>query len=92
MFATSSEMLMCLLLEYQTWKYEFFLTLFFATDEINRNFCLLPNMSLLFSFPTAMCFDTLEVINQLTSLQNNVSKILNYDYGISMCVVELTGP
>lgn len=75
-----------------TWKYESFLTLCFATDEINRNLYLLPNMSLLFSFPSAMCFDTLEIISQLTSLQNNASEILNYDCGISMSVVELTGP
>ncbi|XP_037054142.1 vomeronasal type-2 receptor 116-like isoform X6 [Peromyscus leucopus] len=73
-------------------KYEFFLVLFFATDEINRNPYLLPNMSLKFSFVVGFCFDTLEKMDELYLLQNNTSRILNYDCGISVCDVGLTGP
>ncbi|XP_052602605.1 vomeronasal type-2 receptor 116-like isoform X4 [Peromyscus californicus insignis] len=73
-------------------KYEFFLVLFFATDEINRNPYLLPNMSLNFSFVVGFCFGTLEIMDKLNLLQNNTSRILNYDCGISVCDVELTGP
>ncbi|XP_059107772.1 vomeronasal type-2 receptor 116-like isoform X6 [Peromyscus eremicus] len=73
-------------------KYEFFLVLFFATDEINRNPYLLPNMSLNFSFVVGFCFGTLEIMDELNLLQNNTSRILNYDCGISVCDVELTGP
>uniref|UniRef100_A0A8C8UHP3 Receptor ligand binding region domain-containing protein n=1 Tax=Peromyscus maniculatus bairdii TaxID=230844 RepID=A0A8C8UHP3_PERMB len=75
-----------------TWKYEFFLVLIFATDEINRNPYLLPNMSLKFSFVVGFCFGTLEKMDELYLLQNNTSKILNYDCGISVCDVGLTGP
>ncbi|XP_037054145.1 vomeronasal type-2 receptor 116-like isoform X3 [Peromyscus leucopus] len=75
-----------------TSKYEFFLVLFFATDEINRNPFILPNMSLTFSFGVGMCFDTLEIIDELNSQQNNTSRFLNYDCGMYDCDVELTGP
>lgn len=75
-----------------TRKYEFFLVLIFATDEINRNPYILPNMSLIFDFVGVMCFDTLNIIDLLYSPKNSFSSLSNYDCGTHVCIVELTGP
>nr|XP_042122945.1 vomeronasal type-2 receptor 116-like isoform X6 [Peromyscus maniculatus bairdii] len=75
-----------------TRKFEFFLVLIFATEEINKNPYLLPNMSLIFSVLADMCFDSLKVIDEIHSTQNNVSKLPNYDCRKSTCDVSLTGP
>ncbi|XP_031205855.1 vomeronasal type-2 receptor 116-like isoform X3 [Mastomys coucha] len=75
-----------------TWKYEFIFILLFATDEINKNPYLLPNMSLIFSFPVGMCFDTLKIIDELSLPQNNYQRFLNYLCGLSGCNIGLTGP
>lgn len=64
----------------------------FATEEINKNPYLLPNMSLIFSVLADMCFDSLKVIDEIHSTQNNVSKLPNYDCRKSTCDVSLTGP
>ncbi|XP_052021033.1 vomeronasal type-2 receptor 116-like [Apodemus sylvaticus] len=73
-------------------KYEFILILLFATDEINRNPYLLPNMSLIFTFPVGMCFDTLKIIDELILPQNNNQKFPNYVCRLSACDIGLTGP
>ncbi|XP_005081390.1 vomeronasal type-2 receptor 116-like isoform X2 [Mesocricetus auratus] len=75
-----------------TRKYEFFLVLLFATDEINRNPYILPNMSLIFSIISGMCFKTMNTIDFLYSPKNSFSKPPNYDCGTSSCDVALTGP
>ncbi|XP_028638318.1 vomeronasal type-2 receptor 116-like isoform X2 [Grammomys surdaster] len=74
-------------------RYEFFLVMFFATDEINRNPYLLPNMSLIFSLITGMCEDTFGFLEKEYSPQNNSWHLINYYCGIqTSCDVELTGP
>ena len=75
-----------------SWKYEFILILLFATDEINRNPYLLPNMSLLFSFPVGMCLDTLKIIDELISSPNSNQKFPNYVCRLTACDIGLTGP
>ncbi|XP_031205858.1 vomeronasal type-2 receptor 116-like isoform X1 [Mastomys coucha] len=74
------------------WKYEFFLILLFATDEINRNPHLLPNMSLIFTFPYDMCFDTLKTIDELSLPKINHQVFPNYECRLSGCKIGLTGP
>ncbi|OBS73588.1 hypothetical protein A6R68_15872, partial [Neotoma lepida] len=49
-------------------------------------------MSLTFSFAVGMCFHTLEIIDELNSQQNNTSRFLKYDCGMSDCDALLTGP
>ena len=74
-------------------RYEFFLVMIFATDEINENPHLLPNMSLRFYVFGGLCHDTLEVLDVLYSQQNNSDNFINYvcvQYEI--CDVDLTGP
>ncbi|XP_028637874.1 vomeronasal type-2 receptor 116-like, partial [Grammomys surdaster] len=74
-------------------RYEFFLVLFFATDEINRNPYLLPNMSLLFSLTEGMCEDTFGILDKMYSPQNNSWHFMNYYCGKpGRCDVELIGP
>ncbi|XP_032772237.1 vomeronasal type-2 receptor 116-like isoform X2 [Rattus rattus] len=74
-------------------KYEFFLVMFFATDEINKNPYLLPNMSLIFSLGDRMCEDTLGVLDQIYSQQNNSWHFINYICGLEHhCDIGLTGP
>ncbi|KAL1765657.1 vomeronasal type-2 receptor 116-like isoform X1, partial [Sigmodon hispidus] len=75
-----------------TRKYEFFLVLFFATDEINRNPYLLPNMSLVFSTLVGTCFDTLKTVDMLHSPKYNYMRIPNYECQRTTCDVELAGP
>eukprot|EP00073_Rattus_norvegicus_P033332 XP_008756808.2 PREDICTED: vomeronasal type-2 receptor 116-like [Rattus norvegicus] len=74
-------------------KYEFFLVMFFATDEINKNPYLLSNMSLIFSFIFGMCEDTMGVLDKAYLHQNNYFDLLNYNCGRKKrCDVKLTGP
>ncbi|XP_017454580.1 vomeronasal 2 receptor 69 isoform X1 [Rattus norvegicus] len=74
-------------------RYEFFLVMFFATDEINNNPYLLPNISLIFSIIAGLCEDTLGVLDEIYSQQNNSWNIVNYicEKG-QRCDIELTGP
>ncbi|XP_038948169.1 vomeronasal 2 receptor 70 isoform X2 [Rattus norvegicus] len=74
-------------------KYEFFLVMFFATDEINKNPYLLPNMSLIFSLGDRMCKDTLGVLDQIYSQKNHSWHFINYVCGLERrCDIGLTGP
>ncbi|XP_040595004.1 vomeronasal type-2 receptor 116-like isoform X3 [Mesocricetus auratus] len=74
-----------------TRKYEFFLVLFFATDEINRNPYILPNMSIYFFFSSELCFDTSKVIEFVHSSRNSYLRF-NYECGPSLCYTLLIGP
>eukprot|EP00073_Rattus_norvegicus_P005149 NP_001092986.1 vomeronasal 2 receptor, 71 precursor [Rattus norvegicus] len=74
-------------------RYEVFLVLLFATDEINRNPYLLPNMSFMFSRIVGMCEDTLGSLERKYTPQSNSWKFINYNCGIQeVCDVQLTGP
>nr|XP_038948262.1 vomeronasal 2 receptor 68 isoform X5 [Rattus norvegicus] len=74
-------------------SYEFFLVMFFATDEINKNPYLLPNMSLIFSLIVGMCEDTLEYVDTNYSFKRNTLNIVNYNcYLRARCYIQLTGP
>ncbi|XP_060226856.1 vomeronasal type-2 receptor 116-like isoform X8 [Meriones unguiculatus] len=73
-------------------KYEFVLVLLFATDEINRNPYLLPNMSLLFSVTAGMCFNTLRIIDLIISQKDSGQPLPNYVCGVPGCLVGVTGP
>ncbi|XP_051028877.1 vomeronasal type-2 receptor 116-like isoform X1 [Acomys russatus] len=75
-----------------TWKYEFILVLLFATDEINKNSYILPNVSLLFSIPVDICFETWDVIDKYISPKTSNHTFPNYICGITVCDVGLTGP
>ena len=73
--------------------YEFFLVMFFTTDEINKNPYLLPNMSLMFSIIVNLCQDTLGVLDKIYSQENNTEVFMNYICGkYQSCYVHLTGP
>ncbi|NP_001372118.1 vomeronasal 2, receptor 16 precursor [Mus musculus] len=74
-------------------RYEFLLVMYFATDEINRNPYLLPNMSLIFSLIVGMCEDTLGYIEEKYSPQKNRLNFINYNCGIPQtCNIQITGP
>ncbi|XP_021045052.1 vomeronasal type-2 receptor 116-like isoform X2 [Mus pahari] len=74
-------------------RYEYFLVMYFATDEINKNPHLLPNMSLIFSLIVGMCEDTLGYIDEKYSPQKNASNFINYNCGIlQICDIQITGP
>lgn len=87
-------MLMCLFFFFRipTRKYEYFLVLLFATDEINRNPFILPNMSIIFSIISGMCFQTLDTIDLRYSPKYSFFRPPNYDCRKSPCNVALTGP
>ena len=73
-------------------RYEFFLVLFFATDEINKNPDLLPNISLIFWLFGGQCEDEWGVLDTNYS-QNNINvKFINYDCLSPACYIDLTGP
>ena len=74
-------------------RYEFFMVMFFATEEINKNPSVLPNMSLLFIIFFDRCKDTLGVLDILHSPQNNSKGFIHYVcHENPYCDVELTGP
>ena len=74
-------------------RYEFFLVMFFATDEINENPYLLPNMSLKIAIVVGMCQDTLKVVDILYSQQYKSNYFINYICEkYEVCYVDLTGP
>ena len=65
----------------------------FATDEINKNPYLLPNMSLGFTVSSGLCQDTFGILHILYPQQNNSDNFINYvceQY--KFCDVYLTGP
>ena len=73
--------------------YEYFLVMFFVTDEINKNPYLLPNMSLMFSIIFDLCQDTLGILDILHSQEKMSTYFINYICSISEdCYVHLTGP
>ena len=73
--------------------YEFFLVMFFVTDEINKNPYLLPNISLMFYIIVDLCQDTLSVLDILHSQKEMSHFFINYICGTTeKCYVELTGP
>ncbi|XP_052023992.1 vomeronasal type-2 receptor 116-like isoform X2 [Apodemus sylvaticus] len=72
--------------------YEFFMVLFFATDEINKNPHILPNMSLLFVNIVDLCQDTLGVLDQLYTTEYNRRYFVNYACREdALCDIDLTG-
>ncbi|XP_063129713.1 vomeronasal 2 receptor 73 precursor isoform X4 [Rattus norvegicus] len=74
-------------------KYEFFLVMFLATDEINKNPDLLPNMSLIFNLLGSMCEDTLGLLDRIYSQENNTWYFTNYICGLEQhCDIDLIGP
>ncbi|XP_032772255.1 vomeronasal type-2 receptor 116-like isoform X2 [Rattus rattus] len=76
-----------------TRRYELFLVMFFATDEINKNPYLLPNMSLVFSVIVGMCHNISEVLDTVNSPQQKTFKFINYNCRFwQACDVQLTGP
>lgn len=67
--------------------------MFFATDEINNNPHLLPNISLTFSFGVELCEDTLGILDKVYSQKNNSWDFINYTCEKEReCFTELTGP
>ncbi|XP_076781991.1 vomeronasal type-2 receptor 116-like isoform X2 [Arvicanthis niloticus] len=74
-------------------KYEGILVMLFATDEINKNPYLLPNMSLMFTRISGLCEDTFGLLDQIHSPQNNYFNFINYNCGLrTRCDIQLTGP
>ncbi|KAL6085940.1 hypothetical protein STEG23_027556, partial [Scotinomys teguina] len=71
---------------------EFFLVLIFATEEINQNPYLLPNMTLRFTITSGTCFETLKVIDSKSLPKDFYTRLLNYECGINVCDIFLTGP
>ena len=74
-------------------KYEFFLVMFFATDEINENPNLYPNMSLMITITVGMLQDSLRILDSIYSQENNTDDFINYictKYEI--CFVDIIGP
>ncbi|XP_031227814.1 vomeronasal type-2 receptor 116-like [Mastomys coucha] len=74
-------------------RYEFFLLIFFALDEINMNLYLLPNMSLGINFYPNMCEDILRIYDKLYSERDHHFAFANYNCLLGeYCCIDLTGP
>ncbi|KAL6083322.1 hypothetical protein STEG23_028430, partial [Scotinomys teguina] len=67
-----------------TSKFEFFLVLIFATEEINRNPYLLPNMTLRFTISIGTCFDTMRLIDMVYSPEDVYLYHPNYKCGMDI--------
>ena len=67
--------------------------MFFATDEINKNPYLLPNMTLIFSIIDGLCGDTLLLLDIVYSQKSSSTRFINYICEkYQFCNVDLTGP
>ena len=74
-------------------RYEFFLVLFFATDEINKNPYLLPNMSLISPIASGQCEKTLENLDKIYSEKNHTVQFTdNICVFYETCYISLIGP
>ncbi|EDL20664.1 mCG8161, isoform CRA_b [Mus musculus] len=74
-------------------EYEPLLVMFFATDEINRNPYLLPNMSLTFSIIGGNCHDLLRSLDKEYAQIDGQMNFVNYFcYLGDSCATGLTGP
>ncbi|XP_021044808.1 vomeronasal type-2 receptor 116-like, partial [Mus pahari] len=74
-------------------KYEFYLVMFFAIDEINKNPYLLPNVSLIFDIIGGYCQESLGSLDQEYTQMNGSISFVNYICeGDDSCVIGLTGP
>ena len=74
-------------------RLEFFMVMFFATEEINNNPFVLTNMSLYFLTIIDLCEDTLGVLDIYYSPKNYISNGINYSCHVpAFCDVDLTGP
>ena len=65
MFQTSPLIIIMLCFRIPARRYEFFLVMFFATDEINKNPYLLPNMSLISPVDHGQCEETLGLLDEI---------------------------
>ena len=84
---------LCLILDYQKKDMSFFMVMLFATDEINKNPYILPNISLLFFNIIDMCQDTLSFLEIVHLPENYSIALINYVCGEGpRCEVNLTGP
>ena len=95
MFQTSPLIIIMPCFRIPSRNYEYFLVMFFATDEINKNPYLLPNTSLIFSTILGQIEDTLGVLDILHSqlLTIRYYNLINYICRkVDTCDVELTGP
>ncbi|NP_001371904.1 vomeronasal 2, receptor 14 isoform 1 precursor [Mus musculus] len=74
-------------------RHEFFLVLFFATDEINKNPYLLPNMSLIFPEDPGQCE---KLLGELDKIHSEAKFTVDFtDYicaGYGTCYIGLIGP
>jgi vomeronasal 2 receptor len=74
-------------------RYEFFLVMFFATDEINKNPYLLPNMSLIFPINHGQCEKTLGDLDKIYSEKNYTVEFTDYIcVSFGTCFIALIGP
>ncbi|EDL07470.1 vomeronasal 2, receptor family protein isoform X2 [Mus musculus] len=74
-------------------EYEILLIMFFATDEINKNPYLLPNITLIFTIIGGHCHDLLGGLDEAYTQINGRVKFVNYFcYSDDSCLIGLTGP